>query len=68
MPVPVAKALAGGGEALARVIRRRPLLPKGQLYFFLWDARPQSAKARRELGWAPTPLEDGLAATVAALG
>jgi nucleoside-diphosphate-sugar epimerase len=68
MPVPVAKALASGGEALARVVRRRPLLPKGQLYFFLWDARPQSGKAQRELGWAPTPLEEGLAATVAALG
>ena len=68
MPVPVAKALAAGGEALARVVRRRPLLPKGQLYFFLWDARPQSAKAQRELGWTPTPLEEGLAATVAALG
>jgi dihydroflavonol-4-reductase len=68
MPAPVARALANGGEALARVIRRRPLLPKGQLYFFLWDARPQSAKAQRELGWTPTPLEDGLAATVAALG
>jgi dihydroflavonol-4-reductase len=68
MPVPVAKALAAGGEALSRVVRRRPLLPKGQLYFFLWDARPQSAKAQRELGWTPTPLEEGLAATVAALG
>ena len=62
------RALAGGGEALSRVIRRPPLLPKGQLYFFLWDARPQSAKAQRELGWTPTPLEEGLAATVAALG
>jgi dihydroflavonol-4-reductase len=68
MPIPVAKALAAGGEALSRVIRRPPLLPKGQLYFFLWDARPQAAKAQRELGWAPTPLEEGLAATVAALG
>jgi dihydroflavonol-4-reductase len=68
MPVPLAKALAAGGEALSRVVRRRPLLPKGQLYFFLWDARPQSAKAQRELGWTPTPLEEGLAATVAALG
>jgi dihydroflavonol-4-reductase len=68
MPVPVAKALAAGGEALSRVVQRRPLLPKGQLYFFLWDARPQSAKAQRELGWTPTPLEEGLAATVAALG
>jgi dihydroflavonol-4-reductase len=68
MPVPVARALAAGGEVLARVVRRPPLLPKGQLYFFLWDARPQSAKAQRELGWTPTPLEQGLAAAVAALG
>jgi nucleoside-diphosphate-sugar epimerase len=68
MPVPLARALAAGGEALARRVRRPPLLPKGQLYFFLWDARPQSAKAQRELGWRPTPLEQGLAATVAALG
>ena len=60
-------ALAAGGEALARVVRRPPLLPRGQLYFFLWNARPQSAKAQRELGWEPTPLEDGLAPTVAAL-
>ena len=68
MPVALAKALAAGGEAISRVVRRPPLLPRGQLYFFLWDARPQSGKAQRELGWTPTPLEDGLAATVAALG
>jgi dihydroflavonol-4-reductase len=64
MPEPVAKALAAGGEALSRVVRRRPLLPRGQLHFFLWDPRPQSGKAQRELGWTPTPLEDGLAATI----
>jgi len=67
MPVPVARAIATGGEALSRVVRRPPLLPRGQLYFFLWDARPQSGKAQRELGWTPTPLEQGIAATVAAL-
>jgi nucleoside-diphosphate-sugar epimerase len=67
MPVPVAKGLATGGEALSRLIHRPPLLPKGQLYFFLWNARPQSAKAQSELGWEPTPLEDGLASTVAGL-
>lgn len=68
MPVPVARALAAGGEAVARLLRKPPLLPKGQLYFFLWDARPQSDKARRELAWVPTPLEEGLAAAVASLG
>ena len=44
------------------------LLPKGQLHFFLWNARPSSAKAQRELGWVPTPLEEGLRAVVAAFG
>jgi dihydroflavonol-4-reductase len=43
-------------------------VPKGQLYFFRWDARPRSTKAQRELGWEPTPLEDGLRAAVAAVG
>ena len=68
MPVPVARAVSAGGEALSRLIRRPPLLPKGQLHFFLWNARPQSGKAERELGWVPTPLEEGLRAVVATFG
>lgn len=67
MPVGLAKAVAAGGEMVSRVVRRPPLLPKGQLYFFLWDARPQSGRARRELGWVSTPLEEGLTAVVAAV-
>jgi len=66
MPVPLAKAIAAGGELASRAIRKPPLLPKGQLHFFLWDARPQSGKAQRELGWVPTPLEEGLRAVVSA--
>ena len=68
MPVRLAKFLAAGGEAVSRAIRKPPLLPKGQLHFFLWDARPQSGKAQRELGWVPTPLEEGLRAVVSAFG
>jgi dihydroflavonol-4-reductase len=68
MPVPLAKALAAGGEIVSRAIRKPPLLPKGQLHFFLWDARPQSGKAQRELGWVPTPLEEGLRAVVSGFG
>jgi nucleoside-diphosphate-sugar epimerase len=66
MPIPFAKTLAAGGELVSRAIRKPPLLPKGQLHFFLWDARPQSGKAQRELGWVPTPLEEGLRAVVSA--
>ena len=68
MPVPLAKALAAAGEIASRAIRKPPLLPKGQLHFFLWDARPQSGKAQRELGWVPTPLEEGLRAVVSTFG
>jgi dihydroflavonol-4-reductase len=68
MPVPLAKAIAASGEVISRAIRKPPLLPQGQLHFFLWDARPQSGKAQRELGWVPTPLEEGLRAVVSAFG
>ena len=68
LPAPLARPLAAAGEALSGVIGRPPLLPRGQLYFFLWNARPQSGKAQRELGWEPTPIEDGLRSAVEALG
>ena len=68
MPVPVARALAGVGEGISRVIRRPPLLPRGQLTYFLWQARPDSSKAQRELGWKPTPLEEGVRRTLDSMG
>jgi dihydroflavonol-4-reductase len=68
MPVPVAKAIAGAGEGISRVIRRPPLLPKGQLTYFLWQARPDSSKAQRELGWETTPLDEGVRETLDSLG
>jgi dihydroflavonol-4-reductase len=67
LPVPVAKTLAAGGEAVSRVIRRPPLISKGQLHYFLWNAEPISTKAQTELGWKPTPLEEGLRRTLAEL-
>jgi dihydroflavonol-4-reductase len=63
----VAKPLASAGELLSRLIGRPPLLPKGQLYFFMWNAKPDSTKAQRELEWKPTPLEDGIRATLETL-
>ena len=68
MPVPVAKALASAGEGIARVIRRPPLLPRGQLSYFLWQGHPDSTKAQRELGWKTTPLSDGVRETLASMG
>jgi dihydroflavonol-4-reductase len=67
MPVGVARAVSMAGEGVARVIRRPPLLPEGQLHFLLWNARPDSAKAQRELSWTPTPLAEGVRRTVETL-
>lgn len=68
LPVPVARAGAALGEGISRVIRRPPMIPRGQLHYFLWQARPDSSKAQRELGWQPTPLEDGIRRTLSELG
>src|SRR3954469_5930179 len=64
LPAALANVLVPAGESLSRVIRRPPLLPRGQLTFFLWNAQPDASRARRELGWEPTPLEDGIRATL----
>ena len=54
-------------DAPARQSLFPTLLPRGQLHFFMWDPHPDSTRAQTELGWEPTPLEDGLRASVAAL-
>lgn len=68
MPVPLAKAFAAVGEAVSTVTKRPPLLARGQLHFFQWQARADSSKAQRELGFTPTPLADGLSRTLAEMG
>jgi dihydroflavonol-4-reductase len=68
MPVPIAHAVAAIGEGISKVTRRPPLAPRGQLHYFLWQARPDSSKAQRELGWETTPLEEGIRETLAAMG
>jgi dihydroflavonol-4-reductase len=68
MPVPLAKAFAAIGEGISRVIRKPPMLARGQLHFFQWQARADSSKAQRELGFTPTPLEEGLRKTLDAMG
>jgi nucleoside-diphosphate-sugar epimerase len=67
LPVGVAKASSALGEVIGRATGLEPLLSRGQLHFFMWDAWPDSTKAQEELGWEPTPLEEGVRAAVAAL-
>ena len=67
VPAWLAKGLAAAGDGIGRATGLRPLLPRGQLIFLLWDAWPDSTKAQDELGWEPTPLEEGIRASVAAI-
>jgi dihydroflavonol-4-reductase len=64
IPTPVAKALAAGGERLAGLIRRPPLLGQGQLSYLLWQARVDNSKARDRLGVEFTPWPEGIRRTV----
>ena len=64
LPVRVATGMAAAGEAVSRLIRRPPLLGKGQLTFLMWQARASNDKARTELGVGFAPLADGIARTV----
>jgi nucleoside-diphosphate-sugar epimerase len=60
LPVPLARVLAAAGDALAARFGITPLVSRGQLEFLLWNAAPDSTRAQEELGWEPTPLEDGI--------
>jgi dihydroflavonol-4-reductase len=67
MPGWAAHALAAVGEVVARVIRRPPLIPRGQLHFLESGADPRADRARADLGWTPTAFRDALPATLAFL-
>jgi nucleoside-diphosphate-sugar epimerase len=60
LPVPLARGVAAAGDALAARTGIPPLISRGQLEFLLWNAVPDSTRAQEELGWEPTPLEDGI--------
>jgi nucleoside-diphosphate-sugar epimerase len=60
LPVPLARAVAAAGDFLAARLGIPPLVSRGQLEFLLWNAAPDSTRAQEELGWEPTPLEDGI--------
>jgi len=63
----VAHAVALAGEGVSRVIRRPPLIPRGQLHFLESEMRPSSRRARDVLGWRPTPFPEALGETLAFL-
>jgi dihydroflavonol-4-reductase len=64
LPAPLARGLAVAGETASRVIRRPPLLGRGQLHFLLWQARADASKARDDLGVEFRDWREGIRRTV----
>ena len=49
---------------LARTFGFTPMLAPGELEFVMWQARADCGRAIRDLGFRPTPINDGLQRTV----
>lgn len=60
LPVWIAKMVSVAGEGFAKITRRAPLIPAGQLQFLLEDVHPSAERARRELGWSPVPFSEAM--------
>lgn len=67
MPLWMGKAIAIAGEGVSAIIGQPPLIASGQLHFLQWQAQPQNRRAIEQLGWDPTPLDQGLVKTIAFL-
>ena len=65
MPLAFARALAGGGVAVARLTRRSPLIARGELTFLASHPVPAAARAGERLGWSSRAVGEGFAETLA---
>jgi nucleoside-diphosphate-sugar epimerase len=65
MPLPIARAVSIVGEQVAKVIGKPPMIPRSVLRFLERGSRPSGARARKELGWTPTPFITGVERTLA---
>jgi dihydroflavonol-4-reductase len=64
LPVPIARVISTLGEWLAQLTHQPPLIPHGVLEFLLWRGHARGDKAKKELGWSPTPFRAGLQKTM----
>ena len=60
MPIRAARGASVLGEAVAKVSRRPPLIPRGTLHFLESHPVPDATRAREELGWMPREFEVGV--------
>jgi len=67
MPLGVAHVISAVGEAVANIMGKPPLIPKGQLHFLRQEVLPTAERAADELGWQARGLREGLETTLAFL-
>jgi dihydroflavonol-4-reductase len=60
MPIAAARAASMLGEAIAKLTRRPPLIPRGTLHFLESHAIPDATRARNDLGWTPVAFDRGV--------
>ncbi|MEA2272959.1 MAG: hypothetical protein QOI98_1667 [Solirubrobacteraceae bacterium] len=60
MPIGMARAASVAGEAVAKLTKRAPLIPRGTLHFLESHPVPLATRAQEDLGWAPISFEDGV--------
>lgn len=64
LPLPLAKTVSYAMEAAAKMTHKPPLIPRGQLEFLQWQARPSSVYAQKKLKWHQTPFAEALDETI----
>ncbi|MBI2424481.1 MAG: NAD-dependent epimerase/dehydratase family protein [Candidatus Hydrogenedentes bacterium] len=64
MPLWMGEVIATAGEGWSRISGKAPLIPRGQLHFLQWQARPRADRACAELGWTRLPLKEALTRTI----
>lgn len=65
-PERLMQAVVAVSTPLARTLRFTPLVAPGELSFMVWNVAVDASKAKAELGFTPTPLEEGVRRTVEA--
>lgn len=66
MPMPLARALSGAGEAVAKLTKRPPLIARGEQIFLASHPVPLADRARTALDWQSRPVGQGFEETLAA--
>lgn len=64
LPIWLVIAFSSAGEIVAKVTKKPPLIPRDELRTLMADVTLDSSRTKRELGYSPTGLREGLEKTI----